>query len=508
MKSARGPREGGSVVRENGGQLVDRLQPRSYWLEEALRVDPGAPCPPLRADATADVCIVGGGFSGLWTAYELGERDPSLDIVVLEADICGAGGSGANGGFLDPGWPNVRGLCSALGEEEGIRYLSALAEQTGEIREWCLRHGADIAFHEEGVVFLRAADWQPEPDQAAVDLLASRGLGHKLRILDADAVRRIADVPQARGGVLCSDVATIQPARLARELRRVLLERGVRIYEDTPMTGLRSGRPVRVLTSAGTVRARQVVVTTGAWAANVPALRRAFCPAVHSMVITEPIPELLEQVGWTSHTGLADTRNIFYYLRRTDDGRVAIGGGNMGIVYDGRVGRGGCRPASGELSRLAGAQVAAEGLLWLLPQLNGVRFESAWTGLLDVTSAFLPFFVSSPDGAVHAGLGFSGHGVGPTRLGAKTLASLVLGSDDEWASFRVVGPPMSDMPPEPLRWMLLKGLAGAVGASDVRRQRGGPASLRGRLAADLVARYRGSRRPRATWRTRRWDFGG
>ena len=496
------------MARVSGRHLIDRLEQRSFWLEEALRIDPGAPCPALRGDVTADVCVVGGGFSGLWTAYELGERDRSLGIVLLEADICGAGGSGANGGFLDPGWPNVRGLCTVLGEDEGIRYLSALAAQTGEVREWCLRHDADIAFHEEGVVFLGAADWQPEPDQAAVDLLASHGLGHKLRILDADAARRIADVPQARGGVLCDDVATIQPARLTRELRRVLLERGVRIFESTPMTGLRSGRPGQVLTPEGTVRTGQVVVTTGAWAATVPALRRAFCPAVHSMVITEPVPNLLEAIGWTSHTGLADTRNVFYYLRRTDDGRVAIGGGNMGIVYDGRLGRGGRRPASRELSKLSGAQVAAEGLLWLLPQLQGVRFEWAWTGLLDLSAAFLPFFVSSPEGDVHAGLGFSGHGVAPTRLGAKTLASLALRADDEWGSFGVVGPPMSDMPPEPLRWMLLKGLAGAVCASDVRRQRGRSASLRGRLAADLVARYREGRRPRSSWRTGGWDFGG
>jgi glycine/D-amino acid oxidase-like deaminating enzyme len=495
------------VVRQGGRQLVDRLEPRSYWLEEALRRDPGAPCPPLHADIAADVCIVGGGFSGLWTAYELGERAPSLGIVILEADICGSGGSGANGGFLDPGWPNVRGLCAALGEDEGIRYLSALAAQTGEVRDWSLRHGADIAFHEDGVVFMRAAEWQPEPDQAAVDLLAAHGLGHKLRILDGDAVRRVADVPRACGGVLCSDVATIQPARLARELRRVLLERGVRIFEHTPMTGLHAGNPVRVTTPEGAVHARQVVVTTGAWAATVPALRRAFCPAVHSMVVTEPAPELLEQIGWTSHTGLADTRNIFYYLRRTDDGRVAIGGGTMGIVYDGRVGPRGCRSVSRELGRPAGAEAAAEGLLWLLPRLEGVRFAHAWTGLLDVTAAFLPFFVSSPSGDVHAGLGFSGHGVAPTKLGAKTLASLALHADDEWASFRVVGPPMSDMPPEPLRWMLLKALAGAVGRSDVRQQRGGAATLCGRLAAAAVAAYRGSRRPRETWQTRRWEFG-
>ncbi len=489
------------------GRFVDRLAPRSYWLEEALRIDPGTPCPPLEGDVAADVCIVGGGFSGLWTAYELGERDPSLGIVVLEADICGAGGSGANGGFLDPGWTNILGLSQVLGEEEGIRYLSALAVQTGEVRKWCERHDAHIAFHEEGVVFLQVAEWQPKADPAAVDFLAAHGLGDRLRILDADAVRGIADVPQARGGVLSADVATVQPAQLARELRRVLLERGVRIFESTRMTGLRSGRPVEVRTLRGAVRAGRVVVATGAWATTMPAFRRAFCPAVHSMVITEPVPDLLEEIGWTSNTGLADTRNVFYYLRRTDDGRVAIGGGNMGIVYDGRVGPVGGRPTSREMTGLAGAHVAAEGLLWLLPQLRGVRFAWAWTGLLDVTSAFLPFFLSSPEGDVNAGLGFSGHGLAPTKLGARTLASLALGTDDEWARLGVVGPPMSVLPPEPLRWVVLKGLSRAIGGSDVRQQRGRSATLRGLLAAEMLARYRGSRRPRkARWNSG-WDFG-
>ncbi len=501
------------MTRTDQAPQIDQLQPRSYWLQEALRLDPGAPCPPLSGDVSADVCIVGGGFSGLWTAYELGERDPSLRIVLLEADICGAGGSGANGGVFDPGWPTTLGLCRVLGEAQGLRYMSALAAQTGELREWCARHHADVAFHEEGMVFMRAADWQPEPDRAVVDFLAAHGLGDKLRILDAEGLRGIADVPLARGGLYCGDVATVQPGRLARELRRVLLERGVRIFEGTTMTGLRSGAPVRVFTPEGTVRANQVVITTGAWAVRQPAFRNAVCPVVHSMVITEPVPHLLEEIGWTGHTGLGDSRNVFYYARRTDDGRVAIGGGSVGLVFDGRVSGASGRPVSRALTSPAGSRIAAEGLLWMLPQLKDVRFTHAWTGLLDVTAAFLPFFVSSAEGNVHAGLGFSGHGLAPTKLGGKTLAALVLQTGEEWATLGMVGPPMSALPPEPLRWLATKALAAAITRNDLGRQRGRRGTVSGRLAERLLMSYRGSRRPRPAGRsgrplrTGRPDFG-
>ena len=134
--------------------------------------------------------------------------------------------------------------------------------------------------------------------------------------------------------------------------------------------------------------------------------------------------------------------------------------------------------------------------MWLFPQLRGVRFAHAWTGILDVTSAFLPFFASSADGNVHAGLGFSGHGLAPTKLGGKTLASLVLQTRDEWTTLGVVGPPMSAMPPEPLRWLLTNSLAAAISRNDLGRQRGQGGTAWGRLAERLLARYRGSRRPR------------
>ncbi len=294
---------------------VPDVSPRSWWLEEALRADPGAPCPPLAADATADVCVVGGGFAGLWTAYELHERNPGLDVVLLEADIVGAGGSGANGGFFSPSWTGLSSLCKALGEEGGVAYATALADMVDELDGWIARHDGRIDGHYEGILYARAGEWQPGPDDETFRLLEKHGFADRLWRVDAAGARHIADSPRFIGGVITPDLMVVQPAKLARELRRVLLERDVRIFEGTPMDRIEAGRPARVVTPGGAVSAGHVVLTTGAWAARERHFRRAFAVCTDFMVVTEPIPELIEQIGWTSHMGVADLREMLYYLR-------------------------------------------------------------------------------------------------------------------------------------------------------------------------------------------------
>jgi glycine/D-amino acid oxidase-like deaminating enzyme len=464
------------------------VEARSFWLQEALREDPGTPCPALDETLRADVCVIGGGFAGLWTAYELHEREPSLDVVLLEADVCGAGGSGANGGFLSSSWHDIEALCRMFGEHEGIRYASALAAQLDEVAAWCRRHDAAIELHNEGTVFLRAGEWEPEPADAPRRLLERHGLAGKLRIMGADEARRVVDSPTFCGGTAIEDVGTVQPARLARELRRVLLERGIRICEGTPMTSLATGTPVVVRTPGGAVRCRSAVVATGAWAAAAPPFRRAFYVAVDSMVITEPVPDLLDEMGWRHNIGFADDREAFYYVRRTDAGRVAIGGGHIGVAYDGRI-------EGLAFTDPEGAGIAAGGLRWLFPALRDVRIDHAWTGPLDMTASLTPFFMSSPDGTVHVGLGFSGHGLTATRVGGKTLASMVLGLDDEWSSLPVVGPPTSALPPEPLRRPLLSLLSGAVVRSEQAQQAGGRSTVAGRLATRIFETHRRLQRP-------------
>ena len=236
-------------------------------------------------------------------------------------------------------------------------------------------------------------------------------------------------------------------------------------------------------TAGGAVRAGQVVLAHGAWAAGQPEFSRAFAVGVDYMVVTEPIPELLAQIGWTTHAGLADRRQMLFYLRRTDDDRIAIGGGGMAMAHGGDIG--GHVLASRRLAALA-----AHGLVWLFPQLQGVRFEHAWSGPMDMTRSGLPFFCTLPQGNVHAGLGFSGHGLTSTAVGGKILASLALGTDDEWVHLPVVGP-SEPLPPEPLRWPMVRAAEWAYEASDRAAEQGRRRPLLPGAVIALMERYAG-----------------
>jgi glycine/D-amino acid oxidase-like deaminating enzyme len=272
------------------------------------------------------------------------------------------------------------------------------------------------------------------------------------------------------------DGAIVQPARLALGLRRAALERGVRIFEGTRVTSLDHRRPAVVTTEEGAVRADHVVLTIGAWATGWRGFRNRLGNIADYMVATEPIPDRLEEIGWTNGMGIADAREMLYYLRPTDDGRIAIGGGTTGVLYGGRI----ARDATG-LRRVA--EQAARGLLYLFPQLEGVRFTHAWGGPIDMTASWTPFFRTLVPGNVHCGLGFSGHGLAATKVGGKTLASMALGLDDEWTDLPVVGDVLSRTPPEPLRWALVRSAAWGM----LRRDRAADAGRRGGILSRALA---------------------
>jgi glycine/D-amino acid oxidase-like deaminating enzyme len=415
---------------------------RSYWLQEALASDPGAPCPPLQGRETADVCIVGGGFAGLWTGVELLIREPGLRLALIESDICGGGASGRNGGFIAPSWFDLPGLCRLFGDRGGVDLAIAYGEQATDIGKFCAENSLEVWYHNDGSLTF-VADWQEGEHDEALACLAAHGLGDRLLRVDAATARAYADSPVSHSGILEPDCATIQPARLARELRRFLLERGARIYENTFGKEITPGHPASVRTPSGEIAAEHVVLTIGAWAASWPGYRTRLANVADYMVVTEPIPDRIKDIGWNSHIGLGDARFWIYYLRKTNDDRIAIGGGNGRALFGGSVGRGATHARSV-------AEDAARGLLWFFPQLEGVKFDHSWGGPMDMTRSFTPFFQTTDN--LHVGLGFSGHGLAPTRVGGKILASLVLGQEDRWSSLPVVGPPIGRWPPEPIRW--------------------------------------------------------
>jgi glycine/D-amino acid oxidase-like deaminating enzyme len=468
--------------------VIDLPRPgaaRSFWLQEALAHDPGEPAPPLEANVVADVCIVGGGFAGLWTAIRLTERASGMRIALIEQDIVGGGASGRNGGFASSSWFDADAIIALFGEQEGVRYLRVQSEAVEQLGAFAKEHEIDCWFHHEGVLGVRTGAWQEAFGTGGRASARERyGEGDGLKVLTAEETRAYADSPRFVEGAFFRDNAVVQPARLARGLRRLLLERGVHIYERTPMRGLEQSRPAIVRTEHGAVRADRVVLTTGAWAAEMRPFRRSFGVIADYVVASEPIPELLAEIGWTSQVGIADGREWLYYLRPTDDGRIVIGGGAGSAVYGGR---GDSRAANG---RMHFAEAPARGLLWMFPQLEGIRFTHAWGGPIDQTPTFVPFYRTLAPGNIHAGLGYSGHGVIQTFVGGHILASTVLDETDEWSTLTVNRPESAFAPPEPLRYPLVRAAAFALERGDVREDAGKPRGPLYRLVGEAPVRYR------------------
>lgn len=427
----------------NGREVLPPNEGRSWWLREALARPEfaGPDAPPLMAEATADVVILGGGFTGMWTAYHLKEREPGIDVVLLEQDICGGGPSGRNGGFVDSWWSDLAELCDRLGDDEALALCRAGAQSVDAVGSFCDRYGVDAWFKKAGGIGV--ADSPAQVGGWEEDVAAARRLGvpEQQVALGADEVRAICDSPAFLGGCRDPDGATVQPARLARGLRRVLIEMGVRIHESSPVTRFGWGSPAVAQTPGGSVRAGSAVIALNAWAAGWKRFRRNLMVRGSYIVLTEPVPERLEAIGWTAGESIWDRRSALRYLRTTKDGRIALGIGGVQPTTGSAIG-----PGYNWFE--GGIGYAAQGFRRLFPMMNDVRLEAGWGGPIDVSGMHLPFFGSN--GSVHHGLGFTGNGVGPCELGGRILAAKCLGLDDPVVRLPIVDREPLRFPREPL----------------------------------------------------------
>jgi glycine/D-amino acid oxidase-like deaminating enzyme len=417
---------------------------RSWWMEEALADDPGDPCPPLAADTTADVLVLGGGYTGLWTAFFLKERDPGIDVTLLEQDICGGGPSGRNGGFVNGLWDELPTLAGLHGDHAALAICRAADDSIGDIGAWCEAHGVDAWYSRAGDLGISTS---PAKDGAwRENAETARRLGadqEYMELSPAEVAERFRS-PVARGGVFMPGAAHIQPASLARGLRRVLLERGVRIFERTPVLRFRGGTRAEAETPRGAVTARSAVIGLGAYAAALPSFRRAILPRASTIVLTAPAPDRLEDIGWTGEEGVYDYRSTLHYLRTTRDGRVAFGGAGA------RTGLGTDLGPRMDFDKAATMRLVRDLHRWF-PSFSDVPVECAWGGPIDVTGLHLPFLGTLPSGNLHYALGFTGGGVGPCHLAGRILSGLALGADDDLTRLPIVGAEPKPFPPEPLR---------------------------------------------------------
>jgi glycine/D-amino acid oxidase-like deaminating enzyme len=430
----------------------------SHWFDElpAYRA-------PLPGDRDADVCIVGAGYTGLWTAYYLKRADPSLRIAVLEARFAGFGASGRNGGWLSGLVPGDRNRMAELhGRDRVLAWQQTLNEAVDEVSDVAATEDIDAGIVKGGTI--QIARNAAQASRLAVEL--DEELSWKIDGIAPLTKTEVAERIQLNGVVSAYHTphcARVQPARLARGLADAVERLGVEIYEQTPVTEIAPGRAT---TRRGTVRAGIVLRATEGFTAALPGLRRRWLPMNSSMIATAPIPDdTWAQIGWQGCETLGDTAHGFFYAQRTVDNRVAIGGRSVPYRYGSRTDDDGRVPKR-TIKHLTAVLHA------ILPQIRDVPIAHGWCGVLAVPRDWeASIALDRATGLGWAG-GYVGHGVTATNLAGRTLADLVLDRRTPLTELPWVGHRSRSWEPEPLRWLGVRGLYVAYKLADLHEARG------------------------------------
>lgn len=414
---------------------------KSYWLEAYGPYDPN---PPVQGDIKTDVAIIGAGFTGLSTAYNLRKDAPNLSVAVLEGEVVGFGASGRNGGFsmtlfgLEPAvtkafFGQQRTVEAHRYMERAVDYVDALVKE----------HQIQSDYWFPG--FLRAATTPGyvKRIQHDLDILSSMGITG-IEWIDTARLRSEVDSPHFLGGWWEPRCGLLDPAKQARELKRIALQYGAQIYEQTPVSEIQRNDQGFILnTPGGKVIARKIVFATNAYSHLIPQLKTKQVPAFTHMVVTEPLSEAqLVPIGWKNRQGIEDARNLVHYFRLTIDNRMAMGGSDVSLGYGGDMEHDLNQRIFDDLER---------DIAWLFPSLKGVKIAKRWGGPVSVPVDMAPAIGYLGDSRALYSLGCVGHGVSMTHLNGRLLADLLLERKTDLTDVWFVNRRTIPWPPEPLR---------------------------------------------------------
>ncbi|HEY2318819.1 MAG TPA: FAD-dependent oxidoreductase [Solirubrobacteraceae bacterium] len=432
-------------------------EPRSFWLAS---LPDRAPHEPLSGTVAADLCIIGGGYTGLWAALAAKHEEPAREVVLLEATRCGSGASGRNGGFMEA--TLTHGLANGLSRfPDEIEQLERLGRENFDaLRADLHRHGIECDYESAGTLMVALEDRELDDLDQQGELL--RRFGYDAAVLDAAAARAEINSPTYLGALWNrSASALVDPGRLADGLRAAADRAGVRIHELSPVRALSSrGAAVDVRAEAGVVRAAKVVLATSAYPPLISAVGRYVAPVYDYALVTEPLSEPQQRaIGWRTRQGVADMGNQFHYYRPTAGGRILYGGYDAVYRYGGDVG-----PHRDE-DDTAFARLSQH-FFTTFPQLEGLRFSHRWGGAIDTCSRFSVFFGRAHRGRVVYALGYTGLGVGASRFGARVALDLLDGRATEATRLKMVRRRPVPFPPEPLRSGVIQLTRNRLAAAD------------------------------------------
>jgi len=417
---------------------------RSFWLQD---IGADAVTTPFEGSAQTDIAIVGGGFTGLWTALRIKEQAPETRVTILEADFCGSGASGRNGGQVHTWFAELDLLTAVTGAEEARRLCTATADAIAELEQLQRSGTIDMDLRLDGWLWTASAKAQEGAWNNAVALTEAVEPG-RFRQLTASEIAERTGSSASYLGVVEAKAGTVQPAKLALGLRQLALARGIVIHERSPVLDITPGPICTLRTARGMLRAEKAVLAANAWLSALRELRRHMYVVGSQVIATAPVPDRLDAIGWRDGASICDAQAMVLYYQRTKQGRVIFGRGSGEVAFGAEIGAGFNRsPQRGSGNRRELARV--------YPTLASVPIDHDWCGPIDCTPEHVPVFdhlQGHPN--IFFGMGFNGTGIAQTPVAGRILASLVLERDDRWSRSGLVGlRRRSTLPPEPFRYL-------------------------------------------------------
>ena len=446
-------------------QALAHAKPAVFWSD---RDDAPPPTPPLGANITADLTVIGGGFTGLWAAIQALEEQPGLKVVVLESERCGFGASSRNGGFCDSSL--THGLENGFSHwQADIQVLISLGhENLDEIEAGIDRHGIEANFRRAAEVGVATEPWHAESMERSLE--AHLSIGDDMELLDAAEMQARVHSPTYLGGLIRrNDSSLVDPARLCWGLRAAAERLGAAVYEQSSVTAVTDhSSALEVVTPGGTIRSERVLMATNAYPGPVRRPRRYVIPVYDHILMTEPLStKQLASIGWQEREGIGDVSNQFHYYRLSEDDRILWGGYDATYHFNN-----GLDPQHDQSDQTHG--MLAEHFFETFPQLEGLRFTHRWGGPIATTTHFSATWGTAHEGRLVWVAGYTGLGVGASRFGARVALDLVFGQTTERTELEMVRTKPFPFPPEPLRWAAVELTRSAIQRAD---RRGGKRGL-------------------------------
>ena len=420
---------------------------QSPWFVEALQAEGELKINKLKTNLTTDICIVGGGYTGLWTALKIKEKKPSINITIIEKDLCGSGASGRNGGCMIPQSTKFQGIKKIVGLEDAKKIVMATEAVVNNIKDYYIKNNIDAQIRDDGVLYGATNKFHKGAFESLIKDLNENQINSWER-LSKEKVQLLTGSKKFIDGYYSPIGGSLQPALLVRGLKKTAENKGIKIFEKSAALSYKGKKEIIIKTKKGSIKCNKLIIAMNAWTPSLlPFLSRSVILVSSDMIISEPIKNELQDLGLNSGLVILDSNLFQHYSRTTPDGKIILGKGGNTFSFGNKVIDSFDGPSTIE-------KFLKKTFKSFYPSLKNVKITKSWNGPSERTKTGFPFFGYHPNNQnISYAFGYSGNGVLTCYVGGEILSSMVLEEDNEWTKSNFCKGPLKMFPPEPFRWL-------------------------------------------------------